>query len=121
MRHCNGAARRSDSRYVSMRQHPSYQGRMRRAAQAAADQQAAPEPTAVYTSAARYLGRACCCSAPPAVIAVLPQSASRPDAVDLLFCGHHYRAVLPALAAQGATILDAHGHPLAAGAWPDPG
>ncbi|MGH3304660.1 MAG: DUF7455 domain-containing protein [Streptosporangiaceae bacterium] len=104
-----------------MRQHPSYQGRMRRIAQTAADNQAAPEPVAVYAPAPRYLGRACCCAARPAVIAVLPASASRPSATDLLFCGHHYRALLPALAARGATMLDISGHPLTAGVWPDLG
>jgi hypothetical protein len=103
-----------------MRQHPSYQGRMRRAAQAAADPAVTPEPDAVYTPAPRYSGRACCCAAQPVVIAVLPPSASRPDETDLLFCGHHYRGLLPALAAHGATILDISGHPQTSGAWPDP-
>jgi hypothetical protein len=104
-----------------MRQHPSYQSRMRRAAEAAADDQAAPDPVAVYTPAPRYSGRACCCAARPAVIAVLPPSAGRPTDTDLLFCGHHYRALLPALAAQGVTILGIGGHPLTEGDWPDPG
>jgi hypothetical protein len=104
-----------------MRQHPSYQSRTRNAAEAAAGEQAAPDPVPLYSPAPRYSGRACCCAARPAVIAVLPPSASRPDNTDLLFCGHHYRALLPALAAQGATILGISGHPLTMGSWPDPG
>jgi hypothetical protein len=104
-----------------MRQHPSYQGRIRRAASAAADQEALPEPVAVYTPDRRYAGRACCCAALPAVIAMMPPSGGRAGAADLLLCGHHYRGLLPALAAQGATILDIGGHPMAAGAWPNPG
>lgn len=104
-----------------MRQHPSYQGRMRRAAEAAADEQVTLEPDVVYTPAPRYSGRACCCPVRPVVIAVLPPSANRPGETDLLFCGHHYRQLLPALAAEGATILGISGHPLTAGPWPDPG
>jgi hypothetical protein len=104
-----------------MRQHPSYQGRMRRAETPTTEQETSPEPEAIYTPAARYAGRACCCEARPAVIAVMPPSAGRLAATDLLLCAHHYRALLPALAAQGATILGMNGHPLAARAWPDPG
>jgi hypothetical protein len=94
---------------------------MRRAAEADADEQAAPDPVPVYTPVPRYSGRACCCAARPAVIAVLPPSANRQSDTDLLFCGHHYRALLPALAGHGATILGISGHPLTMGAWPDPG
>jgi len=36
--------------------------------------------------------RACCCPARPVVKAVMPATASRPEPVDLLLCGHHYRA-----------------------------
>jgi hypothetical protein len=103
-----------------MRQHPSYQGRMRKTEQAAADQPITPEPDCGYTPAPRYRDRACCCAARPAVVAVLPPSAGRLTETDLLFCGHHYRGLLPALAGQGATIFDIGGHPLTAGAWPDP-
>jgi hypothetical protein len=55
------------------------------------------------------------------VIAVLPPSAGRPDATDLLLCGHHYRAALAALTAQEATILDIGGRPLTDDAWPGAG
>jgi hypothetical protein len=54
------------------------------------------------------------------VIAVLPPSAGRPTATDLLLCGHHYRASLAVLTAGEATILDIGGYPLTAGAWPEP-
>jgi hypothetical protein len=120
VRPCNGPAGGRDSDYVSMRQHPSYHGRASRTAPKAEDQQTEPQPEAVYTPAARHSGRACCCAAPPAVIVVLPPATGRPAATDLLLCGHHYRASLRALAARGAMILDASGHPLASGAWPDP-
>jgi hypothetical protein len=120
---CNGAADGSDRDYVSMSQHPSYHGRARRkAAEPAVEQPAQePEPVAVFTPAARHSDRACCCAALPAVIAMLPPSAGRASATDVLLCGHHYRASLPALAARKATILDIGGHPLTAGAWPQPG
>jgi hypothetical protein len=120
VRPCNNVAGGRDSDYVSMRQHPSYNSRARRSAPAAADEQAAPETEAVFTPAARHAGRACCCAAQPAVIAVLPPSAGRPGATDLLLCGHHYRASRPALAALAVAILDIGGHPLLPGAWPGP-
>jgi hypothetical protein len=104
-----------------MRQHPSYQSRARRQEPAPADQHAAAEPVAVFTPVARHSDRACCCAALPAVIAVLPPSAGRPNVTELLLCGHHYRACLLLLATQGATILGIAGHPLTADAWPDPG
>lgn len=57
--------------------------------------------------------RACCCSARPAVVAVLPPGPVRHHATDLLLCGHHYRAARHALDAAGATILDELGQPVA--------
>lgn len=106
-----------------MSQHPSYNGRARRKASAEPAEQPAPEPepVAVFTPVARHSYRACCCAALPAVIAMLPPSAGRPSATDLLLCGHHYRASLVALTAREATLLDIAGHPLTAGAWPEPG
>jgi hypothetical protein len=120
---CNGAADGSDRDYVSMSQHPSYHGRARRKASQARVEPPAqePEPVAVFTPAARHCDRACCCAALPAVIAVLPPSAGRSNATDLLLCGHHYRASVTALAAREATILDLGGHLLTTGAWPEPG
>ena len=59
--------------------------------------------------------RACCCPARPVVTAVMPPTPARPYPVDLLLCGHHYRACLAALTAAGATVYDA------TGALADPG
>jgi len=50
--------------------------------------------------------RACCCPCRPVVRVLIPPTAARPHSVDLLLCGHHYRASLAALAAAGAVILD---------------
>jgi len=48
--------------------------------------------------------RACCCPGRPVVRVIMPASAARPQPVDLLLCGHHYRVSQPAIAAAGATI-----------------
>jgi hypothetical protein len=50
--------------------------------------------------------RACCCAAWPVVMAVMPATARRPEPVDLLLCGHHYRASKDALERAGAVIYD---------------
>ena len=100
-----------------MRQHPSYQSRM---AMAAAELPVNSEPAAVYTPGRRYSNRACCCVAQPAVMVMMPPAGGRTAATDLLLCGHHFRASRHALAETGAAILDISGHPLTAGAWPDP-
>lgn len=51
--------------------------------------------------------RACCCPAPPAVVAIMPPRPGRYDPVDLLLCGHHYRAAQASLDAAGARIYSA--------------
>jgi hypothetical protein len=51
---------------------------------------------------------ACCCSAKPVVIVVMPAVSGRAS-TDLLMCGHHFRVSRPALAAAGAAVFDAHG------------
>ena len=66
---------------------------------------------AIDWRAARLAGHACCCSARPVVIAVMPASASRPHPTDLLLCGHHYRASRRALHLAGATVVDVAGRP----------
>ena len=39
----------------------------------------------------------------------MPATASRPEPVDLLLCGHHYRAGQVALLAAGAAVYDEKG------------
>ena len=114
---CNNQAPAGDSDYVSMRQHPSFQGRTRRTATVAAEPEVTAEPATEYELVPRYCDRACCCLAPPTVIAVLPPADGRPTVTELLLCGHHYRAAIAALAAAEATVLDLAGHKLAPGAW----
>src|SRR6516164_9933484 len=53
--------------------------------------------------------RACCCPARPVVTVVIPAGRGRPHPVDLLLCGHHYRASLAALHAAGAAVYDSTG------------
>ena len=66
----------------------------------------APDDQAAW-SGPRDLGdRACCCPARPVVRVLIPPAPARPHSVDLLLCGHHYRASGAALAAAGAVIMD---------------
>jgi hypothetical protein len=53
-----------------------------------------------------FADRACCCPARPVVTVVIPAGRGRPHPVDLLLCGHHYRASLDALHAAGASVYD---------------
>jgi hypothetical protein len=77
-----------------------------------------PGAHAIDWRSARLAGRACCCSAKPAVIAVMPATASRPHPTDLLLCGHHYRASRRALDLAGARVLDLGGRPVTGELWP---
>ena len=52
---------------------------------------------------------ACCCPARPVVRVVMPLTETRPEPVDLLLCGHHYRASQVALRAGGAVVYDRRG------------
>jgi len=45
----------------------------------------------------------------PAVTVIMPPTAARRHPVDLLLCGHHYRASQAALRAAGATAYDSTG------------
>ncbi len=56
--------------------------------------------------------RACCCPARPAVTVIMPPAPGRPHQVELLLCGHHYRASRAALRAVGATVYDEAGLPI---------
>jgi len=76
-----------------------------------------PGAHAIDWRSARLAGRACCCTAKPAVIAVMPATASRPHSTDLLLCGHHYRASQHALDLAGATVLDLAGRPVSGDMW----
>ncbi len=60
----------------------------------------------VEVSAARRADRACCCTAKPMILALMPPTASRPHATDLLLCGHHYRLARRTLAAAGAVVAE---------------
>jgi hypothetical protein len=77
-----------------------------------------PGAHAIDWHSARLAARACCCSAKPAVIAVMPASASRPHPTDLLLCAHHYRASRHALDLAGARVLDLDGRPVTGDLWP---
>jgi hypothetical protein len=73
-----------------------------------------PEP-GVHTGYRDELGRAeraCCCSASPAVIAVLPPTPGRAHHTGLTLCAHHYRAGREGQAAAGATVYDKDGKPV---------
>jgi hypothetical protein len=76
-----------------------------------------PATVNVDLHAARRAGRSCCCSARPAVIAVMPPASGRPHRTELLLCGHHYRASRQALAAAGAMVVDIAGSPVTGSNW----
>lgn len=61
--------------------------------------------------------RACCCPAHPLFVVLLPAVPGRPEPVDLLLCGHHYRAARASLTAAGAIVFDASGA-IVTGDWP---
>lgn len=77
-----------------------------------------PEPgiRTAYQDELRLAERACCCSAWPVVVAVMPPSAGRADPTGILLCAHHYRASRAALATAGASVLDRDGMPVRPGA-----
>jgi len=78
-----------------------------------AEAEVAPDPTgmrrpdadAIDWRSARLAERACCCSARPAVVAVMPPVSGRPHETDLLLCAHHYRASRQALERAGAAVM----------------
>jgi hypothetical protein len=75
----------------------------------AADEARLAEELAEAGLAIGIAERACCCPARPVIRAVMPAAAGRPERVDLLLCGHHYRAGQTALIAAGAAVYDARG------------
>jgi hypothetical protein len=50
--------------------------------------------------------RACCCPSRPVVRVVMPAAGHRLRSVDLLLCGHHYRASRERLEASRAAVYD---------------
>jgi hypothetical protein len=86
--------------------HPSYAGRVSEPTERTSAEPSAP---GLDLRALRLAGRSCCCTARPAVVVLMPPSAGRPHATDLLMCMHHYMASRERLAAAGATVADATG------------
>jgi hypothetical protein len=58
-------------------------------------------------------GKACCCPARPVVRVLMPATPSRPDRVDLLLCGQHFRLAQRTLAAAEAVVQVLPGRRLA--------
>jgi len=75
-----------------------------------------PSAGLVDWDAVHAAGRACCCPAKPAVVALIPV-AGRPRPTELLLCGHHYRASRRGLAAAGASVLALNGTSVTDNAW----
>lgn len=48
------------------------------------------------------LNRSCCCPARPAILVLMPPTATRPHETDLLLCEYHFRESRRALSAAGA-------------------
>ena len=80
---------------------------------------APPNVLLVNWRAVRKAGRACCCTARPMVVALMPPVPGRPHRTELLLCGHHYRASRRALTAANAVVVDMTGVPLAGYEWPE--
>jgi len=120
IRPCNVFGPASDSAGMSRFQHPSYYSRRNRTANADDESFVSPEPGAGSDPSLRYSQQACCCPAPPAVIAVIPSADGSRAPAELFLCGHHYRQSRRALAACGATLLNLAGQPLTSDTWPEP-
>jgi hypothetical protein len=74
-------------------------------------------PVDPAATAAGQSDSACCCPAKAVVQVVLPPTATRPGATDLLLCGHHYRVSRRALAAAHAVVHELPGMPRDTAAW----
>jgi len=77
-----------------------------------------PKADAIDWRSARSAEHACCCSAKPAVIAVMPPTSGRPHETDLLLCAHHYRVSRQALDRVGAAVLTVVGMEVDDDLWP---
>src|SRR2546430_8867331 len=74
-----------------------------------------PEPAsclADWRTSLRLAERACCCSARPSVVAIVPPASGRPAPADLLLCRHHYRTAERALIGAAIPVFDSEGEPL---------
>jgi hypothetical protein len=72
-----------------------------------------PEDTAAFISQGRSEDgnrltapreRSCCCPSRPAVRVLVPSATKPTDRIDLLLCGHHFRASGESLTALLATV-----------------
>jgi hypothetical protein len=64
------------------------------------------DATARPGSSASPSDQACCCVARAVVRVVMPPTATRMHATELLLCGHHYRVSRAALAAAHAAVSE---------------
>jgi hypothetical protein len=94
-------------------EHPSYTSKLGSAPPSTIAESRTPAVSSSYTLTLQRAEQACCCPAGPAVVALLPATASRPHRTDLLLCMHHYRASKQSLARAGATVIDGTGAVLA--------
>jgi hypothetical protein len=102
-------------------QHPSQTGRGTSLAEPSRQPgRSQPSVDLIDWPAARRADRACCCTAGPVVIAVVPPAHGRPHQTDLLLCGHHYRVSRQSLTAAGAVMVDMAGDQLDPEEWPGP-
>ena len=65
----------------------------------------APEDQADWSRPPAVADRACCCPGRPVVRVLIPPTPVRPHSVDLLLCGHHYRACRAGLTAARAVVI----------------
>jgi hypothetical protein len=65
-------------------------------------------------AAVRRASHACCCPAKPVAVVVMPPAPGRPEPVELLLCGHHYRVSARALSEAGAEPFSIDGTSLPA-------
>ena len=75
----------------------------------AEDATASPAPARDWAGMLLRADRACCCPARPLFVVMLPAAHGRHEPVDLLLCGHHFRAARGALVEGGAIVFDASG------------
>ncbi len=98
-------------------EHPSCAGRASALAAASQEGEAGqvqpaqlPDPVpGIDWQIVRRAGSSCCCSAGPAVIAIMPARTGREHPTELLLCMHHYRASREALDASQATVVSLAG------------